>query len=111
MVVFFCNKTIMFRTRVPRAAVRYEPPRPAPDVQLSSVGRPSILAVEILRGTALYAQFPPMDSETEEEKQAQNELAIRGRFLGDSAVTALFRFSLFMLCIALECDSSFEVLK
>ena len=48
---------------------------------------------------------------TEDEKQAQNELAIRGAFSGDSAVTALFRFPLFMRCIALECDPSFEVLK
>ena len=56
------------------------------------------------------AEFPPRESETEDEKQAQNELAIRGTFSGDSAVTALFRFPLFMRCIALECDPSFEVL-
>ena len=47
----------------------------------------------------------------EDEKQAQTELAIRGTFSEDSAVTALFRFPLFMRCIALECGPSFEVLK
>ena len=57
------------------------------------------------------AEFPPRDSETKDGKQAQNELAIRGTFSGDGAVTALFRFPLFMRCIALECDPSFEVLK
>ena len=57
------------------------------------------------------AEFPPRDLETEDEKQAQNELAIRGTFSEDSAVTALFRFPLFMRCIALECDPSLEVLK